>query len=1219
MDPAAPAPEPETAPPPPKPRSRWRRGLAWGLGGTVVVLGLLALLLPTILSSEFARARVEQAASDAAGRRVTMAGLSVDWGAAAVRDLVVRYGPAEAAPVLLRVREVRVPAGISAAFASRKEAAPVEILGPELRIDLREIARDRPGTAAATAPAPPAAPGAAKGPPEPVPPFRVEVVVKEGSIVLVDGTGKETRLGTFSAKVTASDDGPAALLFEADLGAAGRLRVEGGATPFQSGLPVDPVDLAGTLKVTLQSLDLAALHAAAAATPDLGVEELRGVIEGSIEARTIAGAGSVEGTASLEVRDLVAAGPGLGGRVEEPTISASASFRAGRDGSMDLREASLRLPHLVVKGTATVAPDARPTGSLSVEGRLGAVASRAVRLGLLPPEASMAGDFILQARSMADATGQRVSGSLSVREAQFAPGKNRAPIDEPAIEASFDVGMMEGGGFRVHEATLKSGSALARVEGFADRGGAADLRLTATLQVARLSRIATGMGAPLPGDLAGIAEVAGSVKRGAAAGPDDRAHFSVTLLDLVVTPPGQGATPVKDPKLTLSLDAVPGREWWDVKSLVLLGTGAEVRASGRVSADGSSGSFTTEKAEFDLARVDAIARAFGAAPPGRVSGSAAWKGPVSWEKGGALAAVEKGEAVLTGLVVEMPAAGGAPARTLREGRVLLRVDAASTERDGGRAVVVRAIRLEAEGVEVDGSGALAPDGSFEGTASGRVALASVSARAAAFGILAKDPAPRGSIEFDAGVRGKPGDEAVSLRRLEAVDADITLSGSGSASRKGPADLEIEFGADLSVLADCTDRAGVEALPKGAAGKVAIKAEVKAVTAQAPLAATVAASVEGLSFPDAGGGPAWTQKRIAFDGKAAFDRTVEVLTGEGTLASDDGTARVSGRAVLGGGAPKRFEGKAVVDLDLGGLFRSRPDLLPLEGMVLGRAKGTVAAEGPMGEGAAAKAEGAARLVVDSIRTEPLTLTAAELDAGLKGGVVEVRSLKGTVNGGEVTGKATLGVSGDALRHSLEVRAKGVRVDPAMAFLLKRVVPIFAIGEKGGVSGLLDASLSLEGGGASWEEAKGSLRGKGRLRVSEGSVSGSGILANVLELFGGGQALPFAAIETEFTVRDRAVWSERIGVDGRDHAMVLKGSTGFDGKLDYRVGAKALKLGKKKTERLKPLLDEEGNLPFTLGGTLWKPRVKPPDLGKVAGNALEDAAKKKLKELLGGDDE
>ena len=55
-----------------------------------------------------------------------------------------------------------------------------------------------------------------------------------------------------------------------------------------------------------------------------------------------------------------------------------------------------------------------------------------------------------------------------------------------------------------------------------------------------------------------------------------------------------------------------------------------------------------------------------------------------------------------------------------------------------------------------------------------------------------------------------------------------------------------------------------------------------------------------------------------------------------------------------------------------------------------------------------------------------------------------------------------------------------------------------------------------------------------------------------------------------------------------------------------------------ERLKPLLDEEGNLPFTLAGTLAKPKVKPPDETKIAGNLPEDALRKKLGELLGGDD-
>jgi hypothetical protein len=189
---------------------------------------------------------------------------------------------------------------------------------------------------------------------------------------------------------------------------------------------------------------------------------------------------------------------------------------------------------------------------------------------------------------------------------------------------------------------------------------------------------------------------------------------------------------------------------------------------------------------------------------------------------------------------------------------------------------------------------------------------------------------------------------------------------------------------------------------------------------------------------------------------------------------------------------------------------------------------------------------------------------------------------------------------------------------MAFLLRRVVPIFAVGEAGGVSGLLDATLALEAEGAGWTAAKPTLRGKGTLRVGEGTIGGSGILGEIAELLGGGKSFGFGSVQTDFTVRDQAVWNERIVVDGREHALVLKGSTGFDGKLDYRVGARALKIGKKRMERIKPLLDEEGNLPFTLGGTLWKPKVRPPDLKKVAGNLVEDALKKKLKELLGGDD-
>ena len=133
-----------------------------------------------------------------------------------------------------------------------------------------------------------------------------------------------------------------------------------------------------------------------------------------------------------------------------------------------------------------------------------------------------------------------------------------------------------------------------------------------------------------------------------------------------------------------------------------------------------------------------------------------------------------------------------------------------------------------------------------------------------------------------------------------------------------------------------------------------------------------------------------------------------------------------------------------------------------------------------------------------------------------------------------------------------------------------------------------------------------------------ITGSGIVGEVLEFVSGSKALGFNVLTTEFDVRDERVWNERLTVDGKEHSMVIRGSTTFDGKLDYRVGAKALKMSRKTRERLKPVMDEEGNLPFTVGGTLSKPKVKVPDLKKVLG-AAADGLLERLKGKLGGDDE
>ena len=112
------------APDPPKP-ARWKKVLLYGGGGLLLLLGILAVLLPTILSSGAVRGMAEEKGSAAAGRRVTIGSLDVGWSATVVKDLVVRAGPGEGDPVLARVGEIRVPAGITLAFSSRYDVGEI--------------------------------------------------------------------------------------------------------------------------------------------------------------------------------------------------------------------------------------------------------------------------------------------------------------------------------------------------------------------------------------------------------------------------------------------------------------------------------------------------------------------------------------------------------------------------------------------------------------------------------------------------------------------------------------------------------------------------------------------------------------------------------------------------------------------------------------------------------------------------------------------------------------------------------------------------------------------------------------------------------------------------------------------------------------------------------------------------------------------------------------
>ena len=709
-------------------------------------------------------------------------------------------------------------------------------------------------------------------------------------------------------------------------------------------------------------------------------------------------------------------------------------------------------------------------------------------------------------------------------------------------------------------------------------------------------------------------------RRSAGASGKDEAKGTLVVTDLAVTPPGAGAKTVREPRLEAVFEAIPGEDRLELKSFRLQGAGADLSFAGSVVKGGESGTLDPMEVNLDLEKAAALADAFGAALPVKAAGAAAWKGVVSWiETGNEVAA--DGGLELRGLAVTLPAEGALPERTLREDTVVVSLNATATAAPGGAgySIALRRGALKAKGLDATAAGSAGADGTVELAAAGTLSIPEALRRAVELKALEKDPATRGTLEFDLAVRGKPGDAALTVNRLEAKDAEFGLRASGRLATKGAGDLSLEAGGELGTLLDLAARAGFLEPVKGAAGKAAVRLTAKASGAVDPLLVSLDGGLEGLRYPDPAGGAPWTQKALGAKGDFTVDRRALAVGGTAVLTADDGTVTVKGTADLAEGK-RAFEAAADLDVDAGGVFRARPDLRPLEVWTVGKVKGTLTVKGPLADPFDFRAlTGTAKVVLDSVKTEPFELRDAALDAVLQGGTVAARSIAATVNGGKVTGAASLGLQGAEGKHFVDVAVEGARIDPAMAFILKQVVPVFAVAEAGGVTGALRLSLRLDAEGADWAAAQKTLRGKGALTVFDGSVSGSGILGEVLEfLGGGGKGLGFSAITTEFVVHDERVWNERLTVDGKEHAMVLSGSTAFDGRIDYSVGAKSLKMGKKRLEKLKPLMDEDGNLPFRLSGTLSRPKVKGPDLKKLLGNVAEDLLKKKLKDLLGGDE-
>lgn len=1020
------------------------------------------------------RGKAEAALSAAAGRSLTLGGISIDWGTAGARDLVVRYGPAPTDPVLLRVGEVRAPAGITAAFASRYDLETVRILRPEVRLDLREFAKP-----AAPAPAPSAGGGGSGGPGgggaggggAPIPPFSLKVEIREGTLIQVGLDGKETALGTFDGDLAASDAGPATAVLQANLGPRGKFRVEVQGTPFRGGRPLPPSALEGTAALVLDSLDLGLLLEAARAVGAGDLSRLEGTLSGKGSVRLLEGSledGRIEGA----LRGLAAEGAALGEgvRIAEPSLDFSSGFRRGADGQVEVRDLHLAMERLEVRGGVVLpASGGALQGSVEASGDVRRLVARAKSLGIdFPGDAS--GEFRVEGRAEGTADARRWSGSAAFSTLMVSPGPGRAPLEEPSVALDFD-GVLSGGVLRVDSGTLRSRSLALEAKGSVSREGPSDLSVTGTARLARLADVARGLGASLPGEIAGDAALDLRLRRAApgagGTAAADEARGTVVVTGLSLTPPGEGALPVREERFEVSFDALPGKEEVEVRSLRVKGAGLSLEASGRCAADGGSGRLAAVAAEADLARIAAVARAFGREPPVRLAGALSFTGPISWSGSFAEAGTEAGVLEVRDLVAVLPAAEGTPERTLRESSIRAVLDGTASRSDAGMSLALKGLTLRAEGLEAAASGAVAADGTLSLGTSGTLGLAAATRRLAALGLLGKDPSPRGALAFDLAVRGKPEAAEVSIARLEleGAEADLRVTGTGSAG--GAVDLRAEGGGGLAAILDLAARAGLGEPAPDAQGRAALRLRASAADGKAPLQVASEISLAGLSWPAPGGGAPWRQEKVTAALDGSFDRSEETALFEARIASDGGAVAARGSAVLASGR-RSLDAAADLDIDLGSLTRARPDLLPLDPMEIGRAKGKVALKGALPEPLSLRGlAGTAFLALDSVRTEAFELRDASVDAILQGGVLRARSVDGTVNGGKVAASGILSLDAEPGDHVLDLRAEGVQVDRAMAWLLKQVVPLFAVAETGTVAGRLKLDLHLEGRGADWK--------------------------------------------------------------------------------------------------------------------------------------------------------
>jgi AsmA-like C-terminal region len=225
---------------------------------------------------------------------------------------------------------------------------------------------------------------------------------------------------------------------------------------------------------------------------------------------------------------------------------------------------------------------------------------------------------------------------------------------------------------------------------------------------------------------------------------------------------------------------------------------------------------------------------------------------------------------------------------------------------------------------------------------------------------------------------------------------------------------------------------------------------------------------------------------------------------------------------------------------------------------------------------------------------------------KDGAWTLKEVTAPVNGGTVTASGWMRFGEENRGFDFDLDIDGVQFSRGFP-LLSYVIPILEVSPTGTAEGTLKGSLNVHGTAFGMDALKASLGGKGDVRIQSGKVTGNGILAQAMALAGQGGALKFDDLGTSFEITTGRVRAKEIKIGGGSMRMVLDGSVGFDGDLDYQI---RLKPKGKQWKKIMKSLGDDGLVPVRITGTLVKPEIHEPDPVKM----LKSITEKKIGDLF-----